>query len=343
MKISILIILLALSFKSFGQLTYIPDDGFEQYLETTYPSVNNGAVNDNYILSSGIPNIITIQLSGMSGNSVSDFTGIGSLTSLLNVQIMNMTMTNIDLSSIENNWANPVGYMIVSVQYCNNLTNISLPKNKIRLTLSNNPVLENIQFHPTNVFYSINGIQDNNSITTIDLSNTSGVNPGAQLWVSGNTNLQCLSINNGECSNWSGVITMPNGTTNATTPGGTLYCVQVDNPAYSEIAGNWSFSNASVPSTYYYSTNCGCVTGIAEEKVAEISLFPNPTTSKFVVEGIADITGTNYCLLDQIGNIIQSGTIDAEKMEIDLSRFAEGVYWLKFDNSLIPVQKIIKQ
>ncbi|MEN9999446.1 MAG: hypothetical protein RI922_2436 [Bacteroidota bacterium] len=331
------------SYCGFSQLTYIPDDGFEQYLESTYPSVNNGAVNDNYILSSGIPNIITIQLSGMFGNSVSDFTGIGSLTSLLNVQIMNMTMTNIDLSSIENNWVNPVGYMIVSVEYCNNLTNISLPKNKIRLTLSNNPVLENIQFHPTNVFYSINGIQDNNSITTINLSNTSGVNPGAQLWVSGNTNLQCLSINNGECSNWSGVLTMPNGTTNATSPGGTLYCVQVDNPAYSEIAGNWSFSSANIPSTYYYSTNCGCVASIDEEILDEVTISPNPTTSKFVVEGMVDMTGTNYYLLDQIGNMIHSGTFDAENKEIDLSRFAEGVYWLKFDNSLLPVQKIIKQ
>ncbi len=56
-----------------------------------------------------------------------------------------------------------------------------------------------------------------------------------------------------------------------------------------------------------------------------------------------DMTGTSYFLVDQIGNMIQSGTVDAENMEIDLSPFAEGVYWLKFDNSLIPVQKIIKQ
>lgn len=342
MKISILIILLALSFKSFGQLTYIPDDGFEQYLETTYPSVNNGAVNDNYILSSGIPNIITIQLSGMSGNSVSDFTGIGSLTSLLNVQIMNMTMTNIDLSSIENNWANPVGYMIVSVQYCNNLTNISLPKNKIRLTLSNNPVLENIQFHPTNVFYSINGIQDNNSITTIDLSNTSGVNPGAQLWVSGNTNLQCLSINNGECSNWSGVITMPNGTTNATTPGGTLYCVQVDNPTYSEIAGNWSFSNASVPSTYYYSTNCGCVTGIGEEKVDDIFVSPNPVSDKITITTALDKIGYNYTIVDNTGKSVYTGALEAHETVIDLQNLMPGLFFFKLENSG-EILKIIKQ
>ena len=92
-----------------------------------------------------------------------------------------------------------------------------------------------------------------------------------------------------------------------------------------------------------YSINCGCVASVGEAKAAEISLFPNPTTSKSVVEGIADMTGTNYYLLDQIGNIIQSGTVDAENMEIDLSRFSEGIYWLKFDNSMLPVQKIIKQ
>lgn len=74
-----------------------------------------------------------------------------------------------------------------------------------------------------------------------------------------------------------------------------------------------------------------------------INLFPNPTTSKFVVQGMGEMTGTSYFLVDQIGNMILSGTIETENMEIDLSRFSEGIYWLKFDNSLLPVQKIIKQ
>jgi len=62
-----------------------------------------------------------------------------------------------------------------------------------------------------------------------------------------------------------------------------------------------------------------------------------------VIQGMGDMTGTSYFLIDQMGNMILSGTIETENMEINLSRFAEGVYWLKFDNSLLPVQKIIKQ
>ncbi len=58
---------------------------------------------------------------------------------------------------------------------------------------------------------------------------------------------------------------------------------------------------------------------------------------------MAELTGRNYYLLDQIGNMIHSGTVDSENMEIDLSRFSEGIYWLKFENSMLPVQKIIKQ
>jgi len=275
MKPFLTFITLVFSHCGFAQLTYIPDDGFEQYLETTYPSVNNGAVNDNYILSSGIPNITTIQLSGLFGNSVFDFTGIESLTSLLNVQISNMTMTNVDLSGIMNNWTNPIGYFLIKIEFCNSVTNISLPQGKIQLVVTDNPTLQDIQFQNSNIFCSTNAIQDNNSISSIDLSNTAGVNPGASLWISGNTNLQCLSIDNGQCNNWLGVQTMPNGTANTSTPGGTLYCVQVDNPAYSEIAGNWSFSNASIPSTYYYSTNCGCVTAdIDEVQIKNIKITP---------------------------------------------------------------------
>ena len=328
MKHIYLFVFILVTYVGHTQFTYIPDDGFEQYLETTYPSVNNGLVNDNYILSSGIPNVISIQLSGLVGNTVNDFTGIGSLTALLNVQILNMTMTNIDLSSIDNNWTNPVGYMIVRVEYCNNLTNISLPKNNIRLTLTNNPVLENIQFHPTNIFCSINGIQNNNTIQTIDLSYTAGVYPGASLTVTGNTNLQCLRIDNGQCNNWLGVQTLPNGTANTTTPLGTLYCVQVDNPAYSEVAGNWSFSGASIPSTYYYSTNCNCVAETQEKILESLTICPNPTEDNFYIKGIDK--WDNICdinLVDIGGNIVKELELTTGKFLI--GDIEAGLYFVR--------------
>ena len=38
----------------FGQQTYVPDDNFEAWIETTYPAADNGAANDNYVLTAGL-------------------------------------------------------------------------------------------------------------------------------------------------------------------------------------------------------------------------------------------------------------------------------------------------
>ena len=37
-----------------SELTYVPDDSFENYIETNFPEASNGIVNDNYVLTSGI-------------------------------------------------------------------------------------------------------------------------------------------------------------------------------------------------------------------------------------------------------------------------------------------------
>jgi hypothetical protein len=331
------------SFNSFSQLTYIPDDGFEYYLETTFPAVNNGIINDDFILTSGIPSVTSINLSGMFGDIVNDFTGIGSFTSLQFINISTMLTSNIDLSSLDNVFTGILNYTQVKIEYCNNLISVTLPNNRITTQITDNPILQNITFQNTNIFCFVNAFQNNNSIEFIDLSNTSGVYAGASLTVSGNTNLNCLKIDNGQCNNWLSVLTMPNGTANATTPGGTLYCVQVDSPAYSEIAGNWSFSSASIPSSYYYSTNCGCVTSIDEEILDEVTISPNPTTSKINVKSNTELIGSQFIVYDQLGKEVKSGIITSEETEIDLSNLIEGVYIFKVGADMQESFKIIKQ
>ena len=34
--------------------SHVPDDSFENYIETNFPQASNGIVNDNYVLTSGI-------------------------------------------------------------------------------------------------------------------------------------------------------------------------------------------------------------------------------------------------------------------------------------------------
>lgn len=345
MKLIVYTFLLMLNFNCYSQLTYMPDDAFELCVENTIPNATSGnSPNDNYVNTGAIQAAASLGFTPSNTPSamITDFTGLQDFTNLETIIFQSMNMTSIDLSM----FSGGIYHTVVNVSHCNNLTTLTLPVNKIGLSLAYNTMLQNVIFQPSNILNGL-GITGNNSLSSIDISNTSGVKPGSTLQIYNNPVLTCLKLNNGQCSNWAIASHTGNGYIDFNDPwseyGGSLFCVQVDNPAYCQISSAWSYSTG-VPSTYYYSTNCtNCAADIDEVEKYTISISPNPTTSKFVVEGLADIAGTSYYLLDQIGNKIQSGTIDAEKMEIDLSRFAEGVYWLKFDNSLLPVQKIIKQ
>ena len=64
------------------ELTYVPDDNFETYLETYFPACDNGIDNDDYVLKSGLiateytgSGTINISSSYMEG-PVFDLTGI---------------------------------------------------------------------------------------------------------------------------------------------------------------------------------------------------------------------------------------------------------------------------
>ena len=69
----------------FGQLTYVPDDVFEEYIETNLPLADNG-VNDNWVLTAGLDLVanygaisimgLTLNPTTLSSPIISDFTGI---------------------------------------------------------------------------------------------------------------------------------------------------------------------------------------------------------------------------------------------------------------------------
>jgi hypothetical protein len=327
------------SYCGFSQQTYVPDDAFELYIETYISGASNGVNNDNYVNTIGIQNatLLGIQPALVPSGIINDYTGIEDFSSLHTMNIQNMNMTNVDLSALTIVSNGGVFDFQLTVQNCNILEKLILPHGGgLRLSVTECISLSNITYHSDNIIEMSNIISSCPSLTSFDISMVSFVELQAQIWLANNSSLECVNLKNGYCSNWSSV-----GITNNPL----VTCVEVDNPSYCNTASGtiWNWEGPAINPNNIYSTNCACVASVGEAKVAEISLFPNPTTSKFVVEGIADMTGSNYYLLDQIGNMIQSGTIDAKKMEIDLSRFAEGVYWLKFENSLLPVQKIIKQ
>jgi hypothetical protein len=79
MKIIPLTLALLSAFFMNAQLTYIPDDAFESYLENNIVGMSNGTSNDNYVNTSAV---LTCGQININGNTypVSDLTGISEFT-----------------------------------------------------------------------------------------------------------------------------------------------------------------------------------------------------------------------------------------------------------------------
>ena len=78
----------------FGQLTYVPDDNFEAYLEAN--GMGNGNSNDDYVNNGNINTVTTLDVSNQ---NISDLTGIEDFAALAELYFSNNQVTSIDLSA----------------------------------------------------------------------------------------------------------------------------------------------------------------------------------------------------------------------------------------------------
>ena len=132
----LIIILLCLPLIGFGQQTYVPDDNFENYLETR--GMGNGITNDNYV---STVNINTVTALNIPNQNISDLTGIEDFIALEYLSCGDNQITNLDLSNNAN------------------LNNLSCFNNQIiNLDVSNSPNLEYL-------------ICYNNQLTNLNVSN----------------------------------------------------------------------------------------------------------------------------------------------------------------------------
>ncbi len=72
---------------------------------------------------------------------------------------------------------------------------------------------------------------------------------------------------------------------------------------------------------------------------AGISIYPNPSTGIFVVEGLDKETTLD--IVDVIGQVVYTIKTNDAKTKIDLSNQANGVYYLKTNSGLI--HKLVKK
>ena len=253
---------------SLAQLTYVPDDVFEEFIETTMPNASNGTVNDNYVITSAL-NIFNLNLtpSNLSG-PIFDLTGIEDFN-LSILSIDDLAILSIDLSEV--NFVTGQNLNIHNNQY---LIDITLPSDTlVGISIFNNEILNTILFQE-NLFFSnldiwfnqslcelivkgsITGgnvaIQYLENLTQVDFSGVTDAPYQSQIAINGCDNLSQVNLNNNvSIYNW-----LPSFGTS--TP-----LVDVNQPSYCETSNDWP-DNVTYCSNCYTPIDCNVATSTQE-------------------------------------------------------------------------------
>jgi hypothetical protein len=267
------------------QKTYVPDDIFENYLETN--GMGDGiALNDSVFTSA----IDTVTFLDMWNLGISDLTGIEDFTNLLTLECPFNNLSSIDISnnlsltnlSIANNQLTQLDVsnnILLEYFNCamNQLTTIDLTYNLLlsnlhchinqltSLDLSNNSLLDTLScftnqltnLDVTNNFNLIDLTCGDNNLISLDLSNNTNL-LGVNAY---NNNFASIDVRNGNNQNM---------TTFSCTYNLNLTCIDVDDAAWS--TANWTVVNGNIDAQHYFSTNCNA-TAIDETKVSEKELL----------------------------------------------------------------------
>lgn len=322
-----------LMFSSHAQLTYVPDDVFEAYIETYVTNASNGNISDNYVNTAALNVSMSLDLVPLNiqAGQISDLTGISDFTNLTSITISAQAITTIDLSSLNSTFGTQLIPFSLSISNCQNLLNIVTPNvTYLRFTCENNQYLENISFQNSNIIAGGLRLILNNSLQSFDISNTAGTAPNVlTTQISSNPNLTCLNMKNGGCSNYLQVLIIANGFNSPASTQSTLTCITVDNPSIQSF--NWSWVEyANDPTNYSYSTNCPCTLGL-EETTQSISVSPNPVNDFLNITVPSSFVGEIFHLLNAQGDEVQHGALSSEQHAIYVEQLPAGVYVLTID------------
>jgi len=230
----------------FAQLTFVPDDNFEAYLEAN--SMGNSIANDNYVNTVNIASVTTLNISA---SNIIDLTGIEDFTALTELICFENLLTDLDLSILPLlERVDASENLILNANFTQNpnLEVISINENFLtNLDVSQNPSLVNL-------------FVDSNSITAIDISQ----NPLLEKISSSNNRLTSLNAKNGTNTNISTFVTLGNPD---------LTCIQVDNATYSIT--NWT--NIDIVSSF--NEDCGPILNTSTIELDRFSFYPNPVNN----------------------------------------------------------------
>ena len=336
-----ILFLLIIPFLSFGQdcdledLTYVPDDNFENWIETNYPQAVYGGNND-YVLTAGLDfggeeglDIGNLVVDG----PIFDLTGIEDFRGITGLTVGGLLVENLDLSCIQlqnnslglNNWQQAP---MVNISGCGFLENLTLPSDTFQLIIASNSSLTEVVFQPDAHYTQIrigsgtyfndnlcyinirgndwsngsNEVLDINQPLIIDLFEfNSEYGSSASFYDVGwwpNQEDRDFHIRfNPEVYDWTSV---------------TLYslssplevnehCVEVSDPSYCELYWN------DVQDAFNYSTNCWSPTdnGCGTVDIIELNTISKPLLKKIDILGRETTNNKGFQLL-----IYDDGTVE---------------------------------
>lgn len=326
-------------------LTYVPDENFENYLEThdangnivsvgDSNSMGNGVANDNYVTTASIDSVINLNVTSQ---AILDLTGIEDFEALENLQSANNQLTDIDLTQ----------HILLKKLFLNNnqLTN---------LDVSQNILLEFLDIN-TNEISAIDVTQNidldhfyitNNPITTIDLSQNIALeyfhcnstdltsldltqNVVLFRLNCQNNALTSLNVKNGNNSNLNGQFF--NSSNNPY-----LTCIVVDDAVYSTT--NWT--NKDNASTFVNNQAECSALSTSEFTQIDFKVYPNPTKHKLMVSINKE---AHYSLITVSGQMVKKGQLQSGENTLNISDFSNGLYFLQVKTKEgISTKKIIK-
>ena len=245
----------------FGQLTYVPDNWFEAFLENN--GMGNGIQYDDSVFTAAIDTVTYLDLSYGAGQAIGifDLTGIEDFSSLTYLDISYNLLATVDLSqnilltelycsdnqlsSLDLSSNINLQYLYCSTQ---NISTLILPNSNTLLELSfgfNYVTSIDLSMY-TNLIYldcAYNGITD------LDLSNNSSLTS----LIAQEGSLHNLDLRNGNNYNMIEILCFGNDN---------LTCINVDDSVWS--TNNWTVTNGDIDIQQYFSVNCSQPTSVEE-------------------------------------------------------------------------------
>ena len=296
----------------YAQATYVPDDNFENFLESN--AMGNGVDNDDYVLTSNIINVTSIDVNN---RGISNLIGIEDFLALEELRCHSNNISSLDISqntalTYLNVGYNPITILDVSQNgaltwlgcYTTPLTNLDLIQN-------------------TSLTFLQCGFT---GLMSLDLSQNTALET---LYCTDNQ-LEYLNVKNGNNT----FLTAFQAERNPS-----LNCIMVDD----ETAAN----DAQVPPYHLwvkdawvtYSEDCPPLSINDEQLTNVITLFPNPVSNTLII--VSEIPLTKIEIYSILGNKVKEIYSDFDSILMD--DLSNGMYIIKIETELgFVTKKLIK-